>query len=63
MAKYLFEQNTMMYIGGGKKGTDPLILNAGGEPYRGFLEGRINGNSYCLILHLSSMEIKSVRGE
>ena len=63
MAKYLFEQNTMMYIGGGKKGTDPLILCTGGEPYRGFLEGHINGNSYCLILHLSSMEIKSIRGE
>jgi len=63
MAKYLFEQNTMMYVGGGKKGNDPLILNAGGEPYRGFLEGRISGNSYCLILHLSSMEIKSIGGE
>ena len=59
MAKYLYEKNTMMYVGGGQRGIEPLILNAGGEPYRGFLEGRISGNSYCLILHLSSMEVKT----
>ena len=68
MAKYLCEKNTMMFVGSGKKGNEPLVLSAGGEPYRGFLEGRINysglnGNSYCLILHLSSMEIKSIGGE
>ena len=63
MAKYLQEQNTMMFIGGGRKGNEPLILNSGGEPYRGFLEGRIKGNSYCLILHLSSMEMKSIAEE
>jgi len=60
MAKYLHEKNVMMFVGGGKKGTDPIVLSAGGEPYRGFLEGRINGNSYCLILHLSSIEVKSM---
>jgi len=62
MAKYLYEQNTMMFVGGGKKGNEPLILSAGGEPYRGFLEGCISGNSYCLVLHLSSVEIKSIGG-
>jgi len=62
MAKYLHEKRVLMFVGGGKKGTDPLVLCAGGEPYRGFLEGRINGNSYCLILHLSSMEIKTISG-
>ena len=63
MAKHLHEQNTLMFIGGGRKGNEPLILNSGGEPYRGFLEGRVKGNSYCLILHLSSMEIKSIAGK
>ncbi|MCL2042504.1 MAG: hypothetical protein FWG89_00035 [Treponema sp.] len=58
MAKYLHERNTMMFVGGGKKGNEPLVLCAGGEPYRGFLEGRVSENAYCLILHLSSMEIK-----
>ena len=62
MAKYLHEKNTMMFVGGGKKGNEPIILSAGGEPYRGFLEGRVSGNSYCLILHLSLMEMKSIKG-
>ena len=60
MAKYLAEKNTMMFVGGGKKGTEPLVLSAGGEPYRGFLEGRIENDRYCLILHLSSLELKGV---
>ena len=62
MAKYLHERKTLVFVGGGKKGSDALVLNAGGEPYRGFLEGRISRNTYCLILHLSSMEIKSIWG-
>ena len=31
----------------------------GGQQYRGFLEGRTQGDKYCLILHLSNMELKS----
>jgi hypothetical protein len=62
MAKYLHERKTMMFVEERKKGNEPLVLNKGGEPYRGFLEGRINGDSYCLILHLASMEIKSIFG-
>ena len=62
MAKYLYDKNTMMFVGSGKKGNEPVILSAGGEQYRGFLEGRISNNSYCLILHLSSMEMKSITG-
>ena len=58
MAKSLHEADVMMFIGGGKKGNEPLILTQGGEPYRGFLEGRIQGESYCLILHLTNMEVK-----
>ena len=49
----------MMLVGSGAKGTNPIILNAGGVPYRGFLEGRIDGERYCLILHLSNMELKA----
>ncbi|MCL1917424.1 MAG: hypothetical protein FWG14_03775 [Peptococcaceae bacterium] len=58
MAKGLHESDSLMFIGGGKKGNDPLILTQGGEPYRGFLEGRIQGEGYCLILHLTNMEVK-----
>ena len=48
-----------MTMGGGKGG-DPLVFSDGGKPYRGFLEGRINDKSYCLILHLSNQELKTI---
>jgi len=59
IAKDLHEKESFMMLGGGK-GNEPITLNDGGKPYRGFLEGRINGNSYCLILHLSNQEFKSI---
>ncbi|MDR2972477.1 MAG: hypothetical protein LBU83_11205 [Bacteroidales bacterium] len=58
IAKSLHETKTLMFIGGGPKGNEPLILTQGGDPYRGFLEGRIEGDKYCLILHLTNMELK-----
>lgn len=63
MAKDLAESDSLMLVGGGKKGTDPLVLTTGGDPYRGFLEGRIEGDKYCLILHLTNMELKGVEDE
>jgi hypothetical protein len=33
-------------------------MNDGGKPYRAFLEGRIKGDKYCLILHLTDQELK-----
>ena len=60
MAKDLHDSNSLMFMGGGKKGNEPLIIMQGGEPYRGFLEGRIDGDRYCLLLHLTNMEMKSV---
>lgn len=60
MAKDLHESDCLMLIGGGKKGIEPLVMTQGGEPYRGFLEGRIDGNKYCLILHLTNLEVKVV---
>ena len=59
MAKDLHEKKSFMMIGGGK-GNEPIILNDGGKPFRGFLEGRIEGDSYCLILHLSNQEFKGI---
>ena len=59
MAKDLHEKKSFMMIGGGK-GNEPIILNDGGNPFRGFLEGRIEGDSYCLILHLSNQEFKGI---
>ena len=58
MAKDLSDKNSLMFVGGGKKGNEPLILTTGGTPYRGFLEGRVKDETYCLILHLTNLELK-----
>tara|TARA_B100002019_G_C21157935_1_gene541716 strand:- start:53 stop:763 length:711 start_codon:yes stop_codon:yes gene_type:complete len=59
ISKRLQDKNSFMMLGGGK-GNEPLIFNDGGKPYRGFLEGKIKDNSYCLILHLSNQEYKTI---
>lgn len=60
IAKTLHESKKMLLVGAGAKGTQPLIFNTNGAPYRGFLEGRVKGDSYLLVLHLSNLEIKAV---
>ena len=58
MEKTLDNKKSLMFIGGGKSGKDPLIFQTNGNPYRGFLDGRINKKQYQLILRLSNMELK-----
>ncbi len=60
MAKKLAEADAMMLVGGGPKGTDPIVMANGGTPYRAFLEGRVDGDRYALILRLTNMELKSI---
>ena len=60
MAKKLSEAGAMMLVGAGAKGVAPLVLSTGGTPYRAFLEGRVQGNSYALILRLTNLELKSL---
>lgn len=60
MACQLDSADAMVMIGAGLKGTDPILLSRGGQPYRGFLEGRIEGERYCLILHLTDIELKGL---
>ena len=60
MAKKLAEADSMMLVGGGAKGVEPLVMANGGTPYRAFLEGRVDGDKYALILRLTNMELKSV---
>ena len=47
-------------MGGGAKGNEPIVMAGGGTPYRAFLEGRVDGDKYALILRLTNMELKSV---
>jgi hypothetical protein len=58
MAGELSKEQAIMLVGAGPKGADPLVFQSNGRPYRGFLEGRIDGERYQLLLHLSDMEIK-----
>lgn len=58
MASELATSQTMMLLGAGESGKDPLVMQLNGSPYRGFLEGRVDGDKYILLLHLSNMELK-----
>lgn len=58
MAKDLQEKDSLMLIGGGAKGLEPLIFQDGGRPFRAFLEGRVKDDTYQLIVHLSNLELK-----
>jgi hypothetical protein len=59
MAKQLEQKDSLLLVGAGQKSNQPLILKRGGTPYRGFLEGRTQGDKYCLILHFSNLELKA----
>jgi hypothetical protein len=59
MAKELESKGSLMVLGAGPKSNQPLILRRGGSPYRGFLEGRTQGDKYCLLLHFSNLELKA----
>ena len=63
MAEELDREDSMVMLGGGKKGNEPILLTRGGQPYRGFLEGRIKEDRYMLILHLTDIELKAPEDE
>jgi len=58
MASELEQSQSLMVLGSGEKGAGPLVFQANGRGYRGFLEGRTDGKRYQLLLHLSDMELK-----
>ena len=58
MAKELHEKKQMVLLGAGEKGTDPIILQSNGTPYRGFLDGYIDNQKYKLFIRLSNQELK-----
>jgi hypothetical protein len=59
IARELEQKNSLLVVGAGPKASQPLILRRGSLPYRGFLEGRTRGDEYCLLLHLSNLELKA----
>jgi hypothetical protein len=58
MAKDLDKRNSLLLLRGGEKGDEPIVMNRGGKQYNAFLEGRVKGDAYCLIMHLSNVELK-----
>ena len=50
----------MARLGAGPKGRDPLIFQENGARYQAFLEGRIDGPRYKLLLHLSNLELRGL---
>jgi len=58
MASELEKGKAVMLFGTGEKGAGPLIFQANGRAYRGFLSGQVQGEKYRLLLHLSDMELK-----
>jgi hypothetical protein len=59
IAKTLHDSQSLMLVGAGDKGSDPLIFRANGKPYRGFLHGRVDDTRFQLFLLLSAMELKN----
>jgi len=58
LAKSLDEAEEMVLLGGGETGRDPIVFQMNGLPWRGFLEGRVEGSKYQLLLRLSNLELK-----
>jgi hypothetical protein len=58
LAKSLDEANEMVLLAGGESGRDPIVFQLNGLPWRGFLEGRVDGPRYQLLLRLSNLELK-----
>ncbi len=60
IARTLQEAGKLLFVGTGAKGQGPLIFTLNGTPYRGFLGGRADADSYLLVLHCSNLELKAV---
>lgn len=63
MARTLSEARQALLVGSGPRGAGPLVFQRNGSPYRGFLEGRVAGDGYVLLLHLSNLELKRPAGD
>lgn len=61
MARELQDSRSLVLVGAGTRGAEPILLTRGGQPYRGFLEGRAEKDRYALILHLSDIELKPLQ--
>lgn len=59
MAKELDAADVVVHVGAGEAGREPLRFAQNGAPFQGFLEGRVDGDRYQLLLHLSELELRA----
>lgn len=59
LARELDSADEIVMVGAGPAGREPLVMQQNGVPWRGFLEGRVDGHRHCLVLRLSNMELKA----
>ncbi len=57
VADYLDERKAMAQVGSGRRGIGPLILERNGPKYRGFLDGKTQGDAMRLVLYLAAFEL------
>jgi len=57
MARELDQAGSLVLVGAGPGGRDPIRLERNGVPHRGFLQGRVDGDRYLLVLHLTNLEL------
>jgi hypothetical protein len=57
IAAHLDEDAAMAQVGSGRRGVGPLIFERNGSKYRGFLDGRVQGDAMRLVLYLAAFEL------
>ncbi len=61
LAQLLADKQEMLLVrSNSREQRGKLVFQRNGTPYVGFLEGRVRGASYLLVLHLSNLELKRV---
>ena len=58
LAAHLAQQESLALVGSGPRGIGPLVTERNATPAKGFLEGRIQGDKYLLVLHLAAFELR-----
>jgi len=59
LAAHLEQHDSLVLVGSGARGTGPLVTERNATPMKGFLEGRVTGAKYLLVLHLASFELRA----
>ena len=57
IAAHLDERKALAQIGSGRRGNGPLICERNGPKYRGFLDGKVQGDAMRLVLYLAAFEL------